>query len=953
MDDFTNCPKIIHWPLGEEHPYQQLPIERSPRWPRAGEAVSLGAAFSNLTDESVWVEWSVGNPPGSHRIKAQKTREWEGCPVWSAALPPFKYGSQVTYRFICQTGHMEYSSEPFTFSVPGWSPIHKLVDCMVTSDRIRLICEIGRAASLAEISFCLQEDGSLQITSRPGDRSHRDRNQGREAGEGHAATFHEHLALCLGHYHFRVWQDPFHFSVGLDDGPILEETTSPEVLLDSDGNWLEWRQSYISHPGEAFFGFGERFNAMDQRGNKLDMRVYEQWRSQGVKTYIPIPFFLSSNKYGYFVDSNRYMTFDLAHDHPGRWSVSAELGKDASFTSYFFSASKPKVILSWFSTRTGQSKLPPDWAFGLWMSSNDWDNQQRVMQEVAQTQEHRIPVTVLVIEAWSDEATFYIWNDALYTPRPGGEAFQYGDFSFETEGRWPAPKAMIDDLHKGGIRLVLWQIPVLKRLKPDQLEATVSQLQLAADEEYMIKKGFCVQNLDGSPYRVRPLWFHDSLLLDVTNPEAVQWWMSKRTYLLEELGVDGFKTDGGEHLFGRDLEFFDGRKGDELWNLYPVLYQQAYSRFALDKRRGDSLLFSRSGYTGAQANPCHWAGDEASTWEAFRATMLAGLNAGISGIPFWGWDIAGFSGEIPTAELYLRAAAAAVFTPIMQYHSEYYRQLPSRDRTPWNIQERTGDADVIPIFRFFANLRMNLLPYILSEARQCVETGLPLMRAGVVDFAADPTVREYPYQFLFGPCLLVAPVINPGITCQEIYLPSQTWYDFWTGHAVVGCQTIPVSTPKDRIPVFVRGGSVLPLNFDHTLQPGSPVGNRVDEYQQLCFYVFPEIGETIQEWVDPLSGQTFIWQIAYHPEENRLVLHIPAIPYGFILIIPGEMPEQTRITGAEYPFHGPWEEMDWITGSGTKRSLLHLPALPHSTTIELTGWIPPQDAPSSTIPLEI
>lgn len=239
-------------------------------------------------------------------------------------------------------------------------------------------------------------------------------------------------------------------------------------------------------------------------------------------------------------------------------------------------------------------------------------------------------------------------------------------------------------------------------------------------------------------------------------------------------------------------------------NRYPLLYVGAYHRFARTKRP-DAITFSRAGFTGCQAYPCHWAGDENSTWEAFRASILAGLSAGASGIPFWGWDIAGFSGEIPSAELYLRATAMACFCPIMQYHSEFNEhRKPSRDRTPWNIQARTGDRDVISVFRKYAQLRMELLPYIYEEARQASVTGIPLMRALPIEFPDDPRARKVPYQYMFGDRLLVAPVVEEGVERQRVYLPAGRWEDFWTGDVHQGPTSIEYPTPKDVIPVFRR-----------------------------------------------------------------------------------------------------------------------------------------------------
>jgi alpha-D-xyloside xylohydrolase len=559
------------------------------------------------------------------------------------------------------------------------------------------------------------------------------------------------------------------------------------------------RMEFESPNVESFHGLGERYNAFNLRGSSLDVSVYEQYKNQGVHTYMPVPFFLSSQGYGFYIDTARFSTFDLAASRGDRWQFQAELGSQASLTFHVYAGKEPKQNLQMFSRQIGLPQLPPDWAFGHWISSNEWNSQKTVMEQLRLSQLHDIPATVLVIEAWADEKTFYIWNDAQYSPKPADQPFKLADFTFPADGLWPDPKGMIDELHRQGIRLVLWQVPVLKHLGGE------CHPQQDIDEAYMLEKSYHLKWPDGSPYRVRPFWFHDSLLPDFTNPEAVDWWMSKRAYLLDELGVDGFKTDGGEHLWGREVVFANGLRGDEGLNLYPNLYVGAYHRFARQKRNGDALTFSRAGFTGAQAFPCHWAGDENSTWDAFRASLLAGLNAGLSGVPFWGWDLAGFSGEIPSAELYLRAAAMAAFCPIMQYHSEFNdHRTPLRDRTPWNIAERTGQAKVIDIYRHFVKTRMELLPYITAEARHCAETGEPLMRPLFLDWPADLQAWQIWDQYCFGRGLMIAPILEPGTLTRRLYLPEGEWQDFWTGAEFSGQQWITVPAPLEQIPVFKR-----------------------------------------------------------------------------------------------------------------------------------------------------
>jgi alpha-glucosidase (family GH31 glycosyl hydrolase) len=329
----------------------------------------------------------------------------------------------------------------------------------------------------------------------------------------------------------------------------------------------------------------------------------------------------------------------------------------------------------------------------------------------------------------------------------------------------------------------------------------------------MVEHGLGVREVDGRPYRNRGWWFPSALLPDWTNPEAKSWWLEKRRYLVEEVGIDGFKTDGGEHAWGHDLRYADGSRGDVTNNLYPVLSAAAYHELLRSTGR-DPVTFSRAGFTGAGTYPLHWAGDENSTWEAFRASIIAGLTAGASGVFFWGWDLAGFSGDIPTAELYLRATAMATFCPIMQYHAEFnHHRNPSGDRTPWNIAERSGDPRVVPTFRRFAKLRELLLPYLTSQARLAVERRLPLMRALFFDWPDDAEIWRHPYQYLLGDDLLIAPVVEAGFDQWPVYLPAGEWVHAWTGENVRGPIVIERPAPLNEIPVYIRASAHAALSM--------------------------------------------------------------------------------------------------------------------------------------------
>ena len=449
-------------------------------------------------------------------------------------------------------------------------------------------------------------------------------------------------------------------------------------------------------PGAHVVGFGERFDHLDQRGLRLDATVFEQYKGQDNRTYMPMPFAIvvptdGAPGWGFHVRTSRRTWFDAGSTEPDLLWIEVELDPDQLDPTLEVAIydGGPGQVLAAFLAEVGRPVLPPDWVFRPWMSGNEWNTQARVRAEVERSLAEGIPTGVVVVEAWSDEATFAAFRDARYEIHADGSPHRLADFTFPEDGAWPDPKGLIDWLHERHIRLLLWQVPLLPE-RPSRAG------QARADRDTMVARGYGVREANGRPYRNRGWWFPGALMPDWTNPEAAAWWLEKRRYLLEEVGIDGFKTDGGEHAWGAELRYADGTRGDVTNNRYPVLYAAAYHDLVRSAGR-EPVTFSRSGFTGAGSYPLHWAGDEDSTWAAFTASITAGLTAGTSGVFFWGWDLAGFSGEIPDAELYLRAAAMACLCPIMQYHSEFnHHRQPCRDRTPWNIAERTGDTSVHP-----------------------------------------------------------------------------------------------------------------------------------------------------------------------------------------------------------------------------------------------------------------
>lgn len=201
----------------------------------------------------------------------------------------------------------------------------------------------------------------------------------------------------------------------------------------------------------------------------------------------------------------------------------------------------------------------------------------------------------------------------------------------------------------------------------------------------------------------------------------------------------------------------------------------------------------------------------------------------------------------------MRSAAQATFSPIMQYHSEKSNPGVSEARTPWNVQARTGDSTVVPKFKKFANTRMNLIPYLYTEAKNASTTGLPIMQAMSIAYGNDSTAAAQDQQYMFGRQLLVAPITTQGATSKSVYLPAGEWYDFWNGGRAQGAGTKVYNAGTETIPVFAKAGAIVPLNLNADYELGGTIGNSVTTYPNLTFRVYPS-GTTSYDYFEDAAG---------------------------------------------------------------------------------------------------
>ncbi len=590
---------------------------------------------------------------------------------------------------------------------------------------------------------------------------------------------------------------------------------------------------------EHIYGFGEGYGPLDKRGTRQELWLQEAFSNTSPASYKQTPFYMSTRGYGLFVNTSHALRFNVGSlDHT---ALSLIVDDTTLLDAYFIFGPSLKEILPRYTAITGRPHVPPKWSFGLWMSRLSYNRQTQVEEVARQLRRQRIPCDVIHID------TDWYERDWVCDLRFGPQKF-------------PDPAAMTARLRDLGFRVSLWQWPNM----------VIDSPMFAEGKE----RGFLAKQPTGQPY-LFPGFMADAGFIDYSNPAAVAWVQQKFRELFR-LGIAAIKVDFGEGAPPDAV--YHGVPPEAMHNLYPLLYNRAiFTVTAEFWGEENALVWARSAWAGSQRYPVHWSGDGVSRHEDLACVLRSALSFGLSGFPFYSHDIGGFTGE-PDPALYVRWAQLGLFGSHARAHG-------TSPREPWAYGEQAE-----ALFRRYAELRYRLLPYIYSQAVECGHTSLPLVRALALEFQDDPTTHTLSDQYLFGDSLLIAPVLDEG-NRRRLYLPAGEWVDFWSKETFSGGRWLWVDAPLGVLPLFVRGGAMVPF--------GPPV-QHVDELplDPLTVEIYrpgAAGGFTVREQSRPDIP------LAYRREGDSLVVSVGTAPGQVEAVLYGEAVTAASLNGQPLP----------------------------------------------------
>lgn len=501
---------------------------------------------------------------------------------------------------------------------------------------------------------------------------------------------------------------------------------------------------------EMIFGCGESATGLNKAGQKVNLFVTDPQGPETDQMYKPIPFFMSNRGYGMFMHTSAPVTCDFGATYIG---LNKMFMGDENLDLFVFFG-EPKDILDEYTDLVGKPGMPPLWSFGTWMSRITYLSEKEGYDVAANIRKNKYPCDVIHFDTG--------WFDVDWQC----------DYKF-SENRFQNPQQMLKDLRSQGFHVCLWQLPYFTPKNRYFSE--------------LIEKDMYVKNGNGElPY--------EDVVLDFSNPETVKWYQDKLAGLLN-IGVSAIKVDFGEAAPLNGI-YASGKSGWYEHNLYPVRYDMAVSEIT-KKLHNENIMWARAAWAGSQRYPLHWGGDAATTNTGLLGTLRAGLSFGLSGFSFWSHDMGGFVKSTPE-DLYCRWIPFGFLTS----HTRAHGAPPTE---PWLYDSKR----VQDVFRKSAEMKYRLMPYVYAQAKECTEKGLPMLRALFVEFPDDPGAWKVDDEYLFGSQILVAPLLESGMTGRTVYLPEGKWIDYQTEKVYEGGWH-RIEAGSLPIIMLVRDGSVLP-----------------------------------------------------------------------------------------------------------------------------------------------
>lgn len=599
-------------------------------------------------------------------------------------------------------------------------------------------------------------------------------------------------SVCIysGSMTLEICKKPF-FMIFRRGKDVISRSGPRDLCYVKDG----WHGHAYDHPGNAYmsqrlslsvdeliYGMGERFGAFVKNGQTVVIENKDGGTSSN-QSYKNVPFYLSNKGYGVFVNHPETVEFEVGTDQVSKCGFSV---KGERLDYFFINGPTMKDVLVRYTDLTGKPSLPPQWSFGLWLSTSfttQYDT-DTVMSFVDGMLNRNIPLSVFHFDCfWMKE---FHWSDFVWDSRVFAE-----------------PEELIQAIKSRGIKVCVWINPY------------IGQESRLFDEG--MEKGYLLHRSSGDVWQW-DMWQPGLALVDFTNPEAVRWYQQKLKVLLD-MGVDCFKTDFGERVPVEDVAWFDKSDPSKMHNFYAYLYNKAvYELLCAEKGEDEAVVFARSATTGCQTFPVHWGGDCWSDYDAMAQSLRGGLSFTSSGFGFWAHDIGGFE-DTSTADVYKRWVAFGLLSTHSRLHGS------SSYRVPWLY-----DEEAVDVVRFFTKLKMTLLPYLYTSAFKTSKTGIPMIRSMAMSFEKDPNCRYLDKQYMLGDSLLVAPIFNDqGIA--RYYLPRGKWYNYFTGECYEGGVWREEKHGYLSIPLWVRENSVIPTGI-HTPHIGYQFKDNI------CFRVF-------------------------------------------------------------------------------------------------------------------